>query len=408
MLFYGKQKIEEQDLLSLVGTSRETQDVDFKRYAYPQPPKAELPSDQSERQRVRNKWKFDLCTDLAAFANARGGWIICGMKEEGGRATELTGIGATIDAEREVARLEQCAMSGIEPALPRLDIQPVDLGNNEKAIVIHVPRSFRAPHRVRETSMFYIRRSGRNDPMNIDELRTAFNLSENLIDRVKNFRKERIEALAESHREEIPVPLENGAVLILHVIPIVFSDPASFLDLSAFQSHGQAMWVFQKGLAGGRFNLEGYVKPRGNHGYTQIFRNGAVECAEVIPTLDLAPPPDKVVSLYSLEDIALYYLDSALYVQEKLGVQLPSAVLLSLIGVKDYILVSDKDWHFHFPHHSPFPLNRNEVLLPDTLTEDYGSEPKTIMKPVFDILWNAGGWDQSRSYFGEDDDWIRS
>ncbi|MCZ7590609.1 MAG: ATP-binding protein, partial [Gaiella sp.] len=380
MLFRGKaiQEIDKNDLLGLIGTSEQQQEVDFKKFAYPPPPDSELPSNQSERDKVRNRWKIDLCTDLTALANAHGGWIICGMKEMNGTATELCGIGPSVNAEREIARLEQCAVSGVEPPLPRIKFQSVDLADPEKAqaILIHVPRSFRAPHRVRETGKFHIRRSGRNDEMNIEELRAAFNLSANLVDRVKNFRKERTDTIADHKQEEIPVQLEYGPGIVLHIVPILFSEPASAFDLSVFQSRSPAMWVHEKYLSNGRFNLEGYVKPHGDHGYTQVFRNGAVECAEI--KRGWGSKQERSIGLYVLEDLTLCYLDPALYAQKNLGVQLPSAVLLSLIGVRGYALVTGANHPFERSDHPPITLNRDTILLPDVLIEDYACDHKAV------------------------------
>ncbi len=303
MLFSGKsiKEISEADLLGLIGTSKEDQAVDFKKSAYQQPPDSELPTNQGERNKVKNRWKVDLCTDLSAFANANGGWIICGMKEEGGTATELCGIGASINTEHEIQRLEQCAMRGIEPPLPRIEFRPIDLQDGEKAIVIHVPRSFRAPHRVHETSRFHIRRSGRNDEMNMDELRAAFNLSESLVNRVKSFRKERVEALSERKQEEIPVLLADGPAIVLHTVPMTFSDPTGYIDLSAFHSRNYPMWVFEKALHNGQFNLDGYVRPNGRidstiplSGYVQMYRTGIVESVSLLhapeASIDLDDP----------------------------------------------------------------------------------------------------------------------
>jgi hypothetical protein len=414
VLFRGKSihEIDENDLLGLIGTSNEDQAVDFKKFAYPPPPNSELPSNQSERDKAKNKWKLDLCTDLSAFANAHGGWIICGMKEKDGTATELCGVGASVNAEKEIARLEQCAMSGIEPALPRLEFGSVALDDAEKsrAIVIHVPRSFRAPHRVRETSKFHVRRSGRNDEMNIDELRAAFNLSETLIDRVKSFRNERIGALAEDRQEDIPVLLNPGMRIVLHVVPIAFSEPAHSLDLSALYPRSSAMWVHEKHMASGRFTLHGYVKPRGSErlsstrGYVQIFRNGIVECVEVIQLSQ--PPQDVPTSLGSLEDIVLDNLDTALHAQKNLGVQLPSVIMLSLLGTKNCVFISGRDISFERSDHPPMPLNNNRILIPDALIEEYISDHKTVMKPIFDILWNTAGWERSMSY-DENGNWVR-
>jgi len=406
--------IDENDLLSLIGASWEGQSIDFKKSAYPPPPDDALPSDQGERDRVKNRWKIDLCTDLSALANARGGWIICGIKEKGGVAEELCGLGVDVDLESEISRLEQCAMSGIEPTLPALEIEPVKLEDPTKAaaLVIRVPRSYRAPHRVRETRKFHVRRSGRNDEMNIDDLRMAFNLSESLVERVRDFRTTRIEALAANRQEDIPVLLNPGARCVLHAIPLTSLDVGSTLDLSAFNPRNPAQWTAQKMLYHGRFNLSGYVRPNGIeeppralNGYIQVFRNGAVECVETINAVDSAI--GEMIGLDTLEHIIINDFETALLIQKNLGVSLPIVIMVSVLGVKDAVLTMDRRRAFRYSEYRSIPLYQDRLLIPDTLVEDYETDPKSAAKPILDILWNVAGWERSLSY-DDHGNWINS
>lgn len=137
MLLNGKtlQDIDEDDLLSLIGTE-ESRTIDFKKTAY-QPP----PLGANVTPEIRDKWRRDLCTDVSAFANANGGWIICGIEDKDGVATKLCGLGA-INPDDEILRLEQCIHSGVEPKIPGLRIRKVDLPKTGTgaAIVIYVPQ----------------------------------------------------------------------------------------------------------------------------------------------------------------------------------------------------------------------------------------------------------------------------
>lgn len=404
--------IDENDLLSLIGASWEGQSIDFKKSAYPPPPDDALPSDQGERDRVKNRWKIDLCTDLSALANARGGWIICGIKEKGGVAEVLCGLGANVNLESEISRLEQCAMNGIDPPLPALKIEPVKLEDPTKAaaLVIRVPRSYRAPHRVRETRKFHVRRSGRNGEMKMDELRMAFNLSESLVERVRDFRNTRIEALATNRQEDIPILLNPGVKCVLHAIPLTSLDVGSTLDLSAFNSPTSAPWIVQENLHFGRYNLLGYVRPNGLEessrnldGYIQVFRNGAVECVETVYMAEHSI--ENAILLETLEHIIITYLETALLIQKNLGVSLPIVIMVSVLGVKDTVLTMDRRRAFRHSDHRSIPLYQDRLLIPDTLVEDYETDPRIAAKPILDILWNAAGWDRSLSY-DEHGNWI--
>jgi len=156
MFLLGNKPLEqlaEDDLQKLVDTEIESRYIDYKEKIYAPPPDAQLPLEQSERKRVKDRWKIELCNDVSSFANAAGGWIICGVLEDGGIATDVCGLGTNIDIEQEIARLEGAIFSGIEPSIPGLQFQSVTLQDAQKGnvLLIRVPRSYRAPHRVKET-----------------------------------------------------------------------------------------------------------------------------------------------------------------------------------------------------------------------------------------------------------------
>ena len=50
------------------------------------------------------------------------------------------------------------------------------------------------------------------------------------------------------------------------------------------------------------------------------------------------------------------------------------------------------------------PIDRNVLLLPDILVEDYGCDVPRSLRPIFDAIWNATGFERSPNY-GEDGNW---
>jgi len=80
--------------------------------------------------------------------------------------------------------------------------------------------------------------------------------------------------------------------------------------------------------------------------------------------------------------------------------------MLSLLGTKNCVFISGRDISFERSDHPPMPLNNNRILIPDALIEEYISDHKTVMKPIFDILWNTAGWERSMSY-DENGNWVR-
>lgn len=225
--------------------------------------------------------KIPFLAEISAFANTDGGDLVFGVIDEKGVPTELCGVEAD-DPDKEILRLENVILSGIEPRIPAFSTSLV--GGEEKAfLVIRIGKSWNAPHRVifREHAKFYKRNSAGKYPMDVTELRTAFLQSEHIVDRIRNFRLSRVGKLREE--SELPVLLHAGAKIVLHLIPLSAVSSSEYISFDArrdvalsFRPMGASGW-------NNRYNLDGIVTftaGRNDHpstAYTQIFRSGIVE-----------------------------------------------------------------------------------------------------------------------------------
>jgi hypothetical protein len=43
-------------------------------------------------------------------------------------------------------------------------------------------------------------------------------------------------------------------------------------------------------------------------------------------------------------------------------------------------------------------IDRDMLLLPDVLIETYTPDMPTLLRPLFDAVWNAAGWERSINY----------
>jgi len=87
-----------------------------------------------------------------------------------------------------------------------------------------------------------------------------------------------------------------------------------------------------------------------------------------------------------------------------LDVPSPLVVMISLQEISGASLgVGGDSWSFE----SPIPFNSSELLLPEIMIEDYGTEQdyQRAMRPAFDALWNSAGFAASK-YFNDDNLWI--
>ena len=104
-----------------------------------------------------------ICTDITAMANAEGGYIFIGVKEQTGKAEELVGV---IDPDTLVDSIIHLCLPNIYPPIPEVEVEPrvVEWGGKEiTLVIIHIPRSDEYPHGFHwEDTINYAIRSGIN------------------------------------------------------------------------------------------------------------------------------------------------------------------------------------------------------------------------------------------------------
>ncbi len=340
--------------------------------------KLELPGNADSQ-----KAKF--LASVSSFANTAGGDHIFGVEAKGGLPKGLPGV-ATGDPDADVLRLEHILASGLEPRLPRVDIQPVQVAEGQHVFVLRVPKSWVSPHRVRQNGRFYGRNSAGKYELDVGQLRTAFTLSETVADRIRSFRTDRV---AKVYGGETPVPLKKGGVLVLHLLPLSAFVEHKQIDLSVFENpDGMIMPMGGCRGLGWHVNLDGFVTfedavEHVSGKYTQVFRSGAVEATEVLgPREQDMELPGSVFELHSIQ-LFVRFRNLA----PALGIDPPVYAFLSMVGVRGYQL----GIHGGVVYEHPYPLSQDMVLLPEVVMEDFGVDPARLLRPAFDMVWNAFG-----------------
>ncbi len=138
----------------------------------------------------------EFLADVSAFANAEGGMIIFGVEENDETNTPQSVCGIIIDNEDELVRkIDNLTRDSISPRIPEIKYKIIALSDANKSIlIIQIGQSYILPHRVtyKGWDKFFVRDSKGKHPMDIDELRQSFGLSDSLFKKIEDYKMDRI------------------------------------------------------------------------------------------------------------------------------------------------------------------------------------------------------------------------
>ena len=343
-----------------------------------------------------DKDKKEFLYDISSFANTSGGHLIFGVKENNGVPTEICGLDIP-DADAVILQLENKIRDGIAPRIPGIAAQAISLSNNRIVIVFRIPRSFSQPHMItfKNASKFYARNSAGKYQMDVGELRTAFTLSQNTVERIRSFRHQRLDMILSV---ETPINMNPGAKIVLHVIPIGAFDFAYNFDITSLEKSKQFPFPFS-GTGGWeyRYNFDGLlITWQSQLSYTQTFRNGIIEVVDAFMLGSRDNDRSNSIPSVKYETKVVNKLSEYILIQKMLGVEPPFFIMLSLLGVKGY-LMSPPTGSMVFPGYG-HPIDRDNLMMPEVMVENCDFEPSKVMKPIFDAVWNACGYPRSLNY----------
>ncbi|GLQ45657.1 hypothetical protein GCM10007862_07080 [Dyella lipolytica] len=373
--------ITEADLLHLI----EAAIVESKRIEY----KRELPD-------AGDAGKVKFLKSVTALANTQGGDLIYGVEAIDGVPRHLRAL-TMPSADQVLQRLESLGAEGVSPRLAGVHYKFVSLAAGGEVLVIRVAKSWNAPHRVTAGghAHFYGRNAAGVYPLDVGELRQAFTLSDSIAERVRSFRAGRLLAIGSG---EAPTPLQDGARVVFHVMPLQSFTSDFRIDLASREQ--RLVEAFQKIVPPGngghsqRFNLEGrlthrIVRDGFSESYALLFRNGIIEAAQVWPESD----GEKGLPSY-YEDHVLDVLKEYLEALRALGLASPVYVFMSMLKVSGYHL----SIHARRILGRRVVLDREALIFPELLMEDWSQNLTEQMRPLFDMVWNAFGYERSFNY----------
>jgi hypothetical protein len=350
--------------------------------------------------------KKELLKDVSSFANTQGGDILIGVDEGQGVPTGIPGV-TLPDADKEKLRLEGIIRQGLEPRVES-SIHHVGTGSGTSIFIIRVKESLLLPHRVvfqGKFGEFWARSSAGKFSMDTDELRRAFALSDSINEQIRGFRQQRVAQVAGG---ETPIPLMPGGKLLLHLIPVSAFRSRQAFDVAAMPKLATQFPPLSTSGGDHRLNLDGHVSYAGRQNggewrsYTQFFRNGIVEA--VLSDVVKEDEQDGKVLLAGNYERTLtqqyQFFKQLLTGLREVGVQPPIWCFLTITGAKGARIPMD-----HFFGDENRAIDRDVLFLPECLVDDLGADATTLLRPLFDLIWNASGYNRSPN-FDQSGKWV--
>ncbi len=344
--------------------------------------------------------KKEFLADVSSFANTATGHLIYGMSDKDGMPQKLDGVPAG-NTNQQILRIEEMIRTGIEPRIHGIATTVVALASKQAAFVLYIPHSWQAPHRVsyKNDGKFYARNSRGKYQLDIGELRAAFALSETAVERIRNFRADRLSKIKAG---DTPVVLPDAPKIVVHTCPLNITERLPTFDIPNLIQQTRNTDMLKPFYSSGwshRPNMDGFTTYSMAHdgktyNYLQVFRTGAIEAVSANLT-DIDNRSGYLPSIAYEKEI-LAEVGRMLNAQTMLGVEPPIFIMVSLLGVKGYRMGVGNEFMRSLPD-NPY-IDRDDLILPEAQLDAYGGEIDRALQPAFDAVWNSAGWQRSWNY----------
>lgn len=358
------------DLAAMIGQVRESKVLEFK---------SELPTGDRGLSKV--------VAGVSALANTSGGDFIVGVtQDENGFAAAVSGV-AVSNLEAFTQSLESVLHSRIEPRLPHVNLHAISCGDGKWAVVIRTSRSWLGPHRSLFNNHFYVRTSDATRILDVPELRVAFGLREGGLERIEAFRRERLARIVAG---ETPVPLLDGARLVLHLAPLPSFISRDTLDLADIIAKGSHMPIPLRGQ--GRYaamNLQGVYNHLGDDGqgadgYGQLFRSGAFEG---VAAENREEGGHRFVVGIDLANMILGALRRYVVLQEHYQFDFPTFGMISICNAAGLHMLAGLGGTGN--QYLTRPLRDDVVVFPEFVVEGANADVSQLLRAPLNVVWNA-------------------
>lgn len=349
--------------------------------------------------------KREFLADVTALANSSGGFLLFGVSETNAVASAIPGV-VRSNLDQAILRLDNLMRDSVKPRVIGVRMRPIPISDEHAVLAVHIPRSMQSPHMVAYggLSRFFGRNSRGKYRLDVDELRSAFLASATAEERVERFRAERLLRIQSG---DTPVRLDAAEKLVLHVVPLLGRPGTNLLDPNAVTELFPQLKPMWSGSPEYRFNLRGIaLHPRlqddgSTFSYLQVFRDGSFEAVTTGPIR--REEDQNYIRSLEVEPLLIKSTRDYLTAQTRLGVEGPRLVMVSFLGIKDYMVLPKTENRHWLSYGLPLPFD--DLILPEVQATDDTVDSAELLRPVLDVMWQAAGWDRSQNY-NEEGKWI--
>jgi hypothetical protein len=143
--------------------------------------------------------------------------------------------------------------------------------------------------------------------------------------------------------------------------------------------------------SGDNLNFDGFARTVRQFSYAQLFRSGAIEAVDCHLLNNASGIPWPTFEREVVEQIVRY-----LKCLDTLGCDPPIGIALTLVNVQGFHIKTEGP-----PSFSDHGLDREILRIPEVIAESFEAEAPTLLRPVFDTLWQSCGRERSYSYDSE-------
>jgi len=336
--------------------------------------------------------KKEFLADISAFANSIGGRILIGIAEEKGIITDIPGMKCD-DPDALTQKMDNLIDTSIAPRI-RKKIKWIKLQNGNYVFAIEIPQSFYGPHMItlNGSSRFHYRTNSGKFQMDVYQIREAFTASAALDERIRNFRLDR---LAKIENGDGPVSIAAKPRFVLHIIPVESLTSEQEDHLIGTDKNNLMTALFNSYSFSGecKYNFDGFVvfsTSESRTTYIQLFKNGCIELLDTRPFYNDDYPKLTATDIEIRSILATGKLSE---LQSRIGCGYPRIIYMSLLGVKGYSVNQPPALFF-----DTYPIDRDSLIIPGVQINEPTEDIATVLKPIFDDIWRAGGYARSLNY----------